>query len=66
MPKSYKEGIKVEHLGGTRVKFIFPCGHADIKDFSKGKLSQRMGEAGVRLMIPYWNDRITATCRKCK
>jgi hypothetical protein len=64
--KTYREGIRVEYLGGTQVKFIFPCGHSSIIDYSTGPVSRRISETAVKMLIPYWNDRVSATCKKCK
>jgi len=63
--KIWHEGVRVEYLHGTKVRFMCPNGHKSVTDFSKGKLSRRMGEAGVKLFIKYWQERITITCKKC-
>ena len=57
-----------EHLGGTRMKFHYPCGHSSVKDYSKGPVTRRMGEVGVRLMCRWWSKEkggVTAPCPKC-
>ncbi len=62
----YREGVQVDYLGGTRVKFTCPKGHEEIKDFSKGPVSKRISETAVKMFIPYWKDRISITCKKCQ
>lgn len=43
-----------EYLGGTRIRYHWPCGATRIKDHSKGKLSKRMGPVGCELMARHW------------
>jgi hypothetical protein len=55
-----------EHLGGTRVRFTFPCGHSRIDDFSKGPVAKRVGELGVRVLVRHWQaGGVTYPCPKC-
>jgi hypothetical protein len=65
---------QAEHLGGTRVRFSWPCGTTRTKDYSKGPVAKRItSEFGVQFLSRYWRDGITAACpkhgrdaRKCK
>jgi hypothetical protein len=61
----YTQGVTVERVGATVVKFTCPRGHTSTKDFSKGKLSARLGVGGVNKMMAWWNDRITYDCKRC-
>ena len=59
-----------EYLGGTRVKYTHEkCGHSEIRDYSKGPVSQRCGEAGARFYAS-WHSRekggCTAPCGICE
>lgn len=59
-----------EYLGGTRVRFHFnDCSHTVIKDYSKGPVSRRMGEAGTKLMASWWtkekNGVSIPPCARC-
>ena len=55
-----------EYLGGTKVRLTWPCGAKRTKDYSKGKVSQRMGEFGCRFISRYWDGSggIHAPCPK--
>lgn len=62
----------VEHIGGTHIRYIWPCGHFRSEDLNGGhlKLSRRIpSEAGVKSLARYWrteNDRINAgPCPTC-
>lgn len=59
-----------EYLGGTRVRFIWPCGHSRAKDYSKGPIVQRMGIGGVRFLSRYWGKQhggvYLKPCPRCK
>ncbi len=44
-----------EYLGGTKIKFIWPCGHYRIEDYSKKPIPKRMGVAGCKMMAKYWD-----------
>lgn len=59
MPKTsstmkYGRGT-AEYLGGTRIRFTWPCGHKRTQDYSKGRVSRRMGESGCRWMASWWS-----------
>lgn len=57
----------VEYPGGTRLRFVHPCGHTSTKDYSKGPLPKRMGEMGVRMMAKLWRRGgagVVAPCPK--
>ena len=56
-----------EHLGGTVVRFHYPCGHTSTKDYSKGPVVKRMGTLGVKMMASWWSQAkggVTANCPK--
>lgn len=55
-----------EHLGSTRVKFTFPCGHTKVEDFGTGPVAKRWGESGTRLMVKWWQSAgVTYECARC-
>ena len=60
-----------KYLGGTTVRFTFLCcGHQVTKDYSKGQVTQRMGEWAVQYMSRYWGDpsevgQSGVTCGAC-
>lgn len=43
-----------EYLGGTRIKYSWPCGASEIKDHGKGPISKRMGAVGCAMMAKRW------------
>jgi hypothetical protein len=58
-----------EYLGGTRVRFTWACGHTETKDFSKGPITKRVGEAGCKFLARYWSRSGGGVnlkpCRRC-
>lgn len=44
-----------EWLGGTRMRFFYPCGHTSTKDYAKGPVSKRMGSIGTKMMASWWS-----------
>jgi hypothetical protein len=58
-----------EYLGGTRVRFTWPCGHTETKDFSTGPVTKRIGAGGVRFLSRYWGKDQGGVnlppCRRC-
>jgi hypothetical protein len=64
----YRKGVKVERIEGTmKVRFTCPKGHASIKNYQKkpGQPGQ-ISPAALDKLVPYWNDAITYTCKKCQ
>lgn len=58
---------KAEWLGGTRFRFHWPCGATRTKDYGKGPVAKRMGEAGCEIMNRMWRSSGTSgLCPKCK
>ncbi len=57
--------VRAEHRGGTKIRFVWACGTKRTKDYSKGRVSQRMGEQGVRMMVRYWRGGLTTTGNPC-
>lgn len=58
-----------QYIGGTKIRFIFDCGHTQTKDFSQGPISKRMGALGCKLMAHYWSKQgggVNARCPRCK
>lgn len=58
-----------EHIGGTKIRFFYPCGYSNVKDYSKGKVSKRMPESACRMMGSWWskeNGGVTAECPRCR
>lgn len=65
--REHQRRATAEYLGGTKIRFHFPCGHSQTKDYSKGPVAKRMGEAGCRFMVKYWSTGgVTAECPRCK
>lgn len=58
---------KAEHLGGTKVRYTWPCGHTQVRDHSKGPVPKRIGELGLRFLTRYWNNSGVnlPLCKKC-
>ena len=58
-----------EYLGGTRVRFTWPCGHTQTQDFSKGPMTKRMGASACRFMSHWWSKSSGGVylkpCRRC-
>lgn len=51
---------------GTKVTFLYKCGHKSTKDYSKGPVSKRVSESGLSFLCKYWaNSGIYANCPKC-
>lgn len=47
-----------EHLGGTKVRFHWPCGHVRTKDYGKGPIARRVPEFWLRRVCRvggYWS-----------
>ena len=58
---------QVSRLGPTKVKFIFKCGHSEIKDFSKGPVARRIPADGLNILFKYWErSGVYIRCKKCK
>ena len=55
-----------EYLGGTRVRFTWPCGHTQTQDFSKGPVHRRMSEFGCRFLTKYWQGTQGVNLSPCK
>lgn len=62
----YVKDVKVERIGPTSVKFTCPKGHNSTTDFSKVRISKRIGSLALDRLVPYWQDRITYTCKSCQ
>ena len=52
--REYLRGT-AEYLGGTRVRFTWPCGHTQVKDFNTGPIPKRIGSAGCKFLARYWS-----------
>lgn len=58
---------RAEHLGGTRIRYYFPCGHYQTIDHGKGPVAKRIGEAGCRFIVKTWErGGVTADCPTCE
>jgi hypothetical protein len=68
MPKIWREGMKVEYLGDSKIRWTCPSGHVTTEIFKVGpKGFKRPCYPGmVKKMVKYWQDRVTYKCRKCK
>lgn len=58
-----------EHLGGTKMRFFYPCGYSSVRDYSKGKVSKRMQESACKMMSSWWSKGkggVTAECPRCR
>jgi hypothetical protein len=49
------DGSKIEYLGKSQVKFTYPCGHYEIKDWGKGIISKRIPPVSVQQLVGMWN-----------
>jgi hypothetical protein len=64
--------IQVEHIGGTKVRFTWSCGHYRTEDLALRPLAKRIPtEAGVRFLVGWWsrNDGVHDSndpCPTCK
>lgn len=67
MPKTWREGMKVEYLGNSKIRWTCPEGHVTTETFKVGPKGFRRPahEGMVQKMVRYWQDRVTYTCRKC-
>ncbi len=54
---------RAKHAGGTRIRFVWPCGKYRTVDYSKKPVTKRLGEEGCRLMVRMW--RSTGTTVSC-
>lgn len=76
MPKRFRQGghggyIRgtAEYISGTKIKFVWPCGHTQTQDFSKGPIVKRMGPTACKMMARWWRDGVNLQlCNKgrCK
>jgi hypothetical protein len=59
---------RAEYLGGTRVRFVWPCGHTETRDYSKGPIPKRVGATGVRFLTKYWSSGgvTLPRCKRCQ
>lgn len=58
-----------EHVEGSKVRYRWPCGHATVKDHSKGPASKRFGEWAARFYVRYWSRSGGVNlppCKRCK
>jgi hypothetical protein len=63
-PRAY-----AKHLGGTLMKFFYPCGYSNVRDYSKGKVSKRLQEGGCKMMGSWWSKEkggVIAECPRCR
>jgi hypothetical protein len=65
--KVHRADVTASYLGGTRVQFTCPHGHATVRDYAQGPASDRMNETSVQRFVMMWDTRIKIpfTCRKC-
>jgi len=53
-------------IAGTVCLFECPKGHTTRRDYSKGKVSQRVSERGLEILRRGWErDGVTFRCRHC-
>jgi hypothetical protein len=63
----YTKGVKVEKIERTsKVKFTCPKGHSSIKDYTpKPGKPGNISPAALDILVRWWSDRITYTCKRC-
>lgn len=68
MAKIWHEGTKVEHLGGSKIRWTCPRGHVTIETLTVGPkgFKRPMHSGMVAKMCRYWSNRVTYKCRKCE
>jgi len=57
-----------EYLGGTLVRYTWPCGHTQTQDHSKGPVHKRLSAFGCKFLAKYWAGSqgvILPACRTC-
>ena len=61
------DGSKLEYLGESKMKFTYPCGHSETKDWGKGLISKRMPPEAVRWLTARWkrNGVNVPLCKVC-
>lgn len=64
---TFKHGrSKAELIEGCKVRFLHPCGHQSTKDFSKGRITKRVGPMAVAMLVRTWaTTGVIAPCGKC-
>lgn len=75
-PTRYTCKVKANYLGGSRVRWIWPCGHARTQEITigpKGPNSVRhrkpMNPGLLRKLVDYWNAAggiNSPSCPTCK
>jgi hypothetical protein len=65
--KIWQEGVTVEYLGGSRIKFTCPAGHVTSETLTTGPhgFKRPMDPGMVAKLARYWSDRVTYRCKKC-
>ncbi len=55
-----------EHIGGTKIRYTWPCGTKRTRDHSKGPVHKRFGEWACQFYVNYWNNSggVNAPCPK--
>lgn len=57
-----------EYVDGSRIRFFYPCGHVEVRDYSRGIVTKRMSEWAARRMASWWSREkggVHAPCPKC-
>jgi hypothetical protein len=43
-----------EYVGGTSIRYTWPCGHTQTQDHSKGPVTKRFGAWACQFYVRYW------------
>lgn len=57
---------KAEYVSGAKIRYVWPCGHTQVQDHSKGPVVKRFGEAAARFFVKYWSGSGGVNLRPCK
>lgn len=68
MSRTWQEGVRVEYLGGSRVRFTCPDGHVTTETLTVGPrgFKRPMYPPMAHKLANYWAQRVTYKCKKCQ